>query len=108
MKGWIRVMAGVALAVPLAVLPGWAQPPATDPGPDEERMPAMMRMMREMHGDMDRMRAEMRGEGMHAMRERMQGMAKRMERMTGMMERHQRRLESGCPAMAPKEPKTSR
>ena len=96
-----RLAIGVVLATGLAVLPVTAQPLSPDPGPEEERMPAMTQSLRDMHRDMERMRGEMRGEGMGAMRERMDGMAKRMERMAKMMERHQRRVESGCPALAP-------
>jgi hypothetical protein len=96
---------GVVLTIPLAVMPVMAQTMKPDPGPEEERMPAMMRMMREMHRDMERMRGEMRGDGMRGMHERMGGMTMRMERMTRMLERHQQRLESGCPALAPKDPK---
>ena len=101
----------VALAIPLAMTPVTAQTLSPDPGPEEERMPAMMQMMREMRRDMDQMRRDMeqmRGDGMPAMRGRMGGMSTRMDRMAGMMERHQRRLESGCPALAPKGPKNGR
>jgi len=41
-----------------------AQTARPDRGPEEERMPAMMRMMRDMHRDMERMRGEMRREDM--------------------------------------------
>jgi hypothetical protein len=74
---------GVALVIPLAVLPAVAQTLKPDPGPEEERMPAMTRTMRGMHRDMEHMRGEMRGEHMRGMRERMGA--------------------SGCPALAPKE-----
>ena len=38
----------VALAIPLAVMPLMAQAGKPDPGPEEERMPGMMRMMQDM------------------------------------------------------------
>ena len=97
---------GVALTLSLAVMPVMAQTAKPDPGPEEERMPGMMRMMQDMHRDMESMRGEMHGDGMRGMRERMDGMARRMERMTQMMEHHHRMPESGCPALAPKGPKS--
>ena len=100
---------GVALAIPLAVMPVMAQTAKFDPPLEEERMPAMMRMMDDMRRDVERMRGEIHGEDMRGMRERMGGMAMRMERMTRMMERHQHRMESSCPGFAPKgEPASGR
>jgi hypothetical protein len=104
MRHVVSVLGGLALGAVLAVMPVTAQTMSPDPGPEEERMPAMMQMMREMRRDMDQMRRDMeqmRGDQMPAMRGRMGGMATRMDRMTAMMERHQRRLESGCPMLAP-------
>ena len=110
MRRMMSVIEGLALAsalaIPLAVMPVMAQTGKLDPPIEEERMPEMLRSMQEMHRDMEGMRGEMRGEGMRGMRERADGMAKRMEGMTHMMERHQQRLESGCPALAPKDPKS--
>jgi hypothetical protein len=57
--------------------------------------------MREMRGDMDRLRGDMQGQGSAAVRERMEAMSTRMGRMTEMMERHQRELQAACPRMAP-------
>ena len=98
-----RLAIATALAIPLLVLPALAQTLKPDPGPEEPRVPEMMRMMREMHAEMHRMQAEMgrRGMGMEPMHERMGGMSRRMERMTEMMERHQRELGERCPAMKP-------
>lgn len=72
-----RLAVGVALAIPLLVVPATAQL-RPDPGPEEELTPQMIRMMREMRADMDRMRDEMNRKGTGAMRERMGGMLTRM------------------------------
>jgi hypothetical protein len=99
-----RLVVGVALAIPLLVVPATAQL-RPDPGPVEDLTPQMIHMMREMRADMDRLRDEMNREGAGAMRERMGGIATRMQRMTEMLERHQRDLQQSCPRLAPKDPK---
>jgi len=99
-----KLAVGVALAIPLLVVPARAQL-RPDPGPEEPRTAQMIRMMRDMRADMDRMRDESSREGMGTMRERMGGMLVRMQRMTEMLERHQRDLQQSCPRLAPKDSK---
>ncbi len=84
-----RLAVATALAIPLVVLPAMAQTLKPDPGPEESRMPEMMRMLHEMRTEMDRMHEAMAtpDAGGAAMRERMGSMRSRMGRMTEMMER---------------------
>jgi hypothetical protein len=96
---------GVVLAISLLVVPATAQTLRPDPGPEEPRTPQMIRMMRDMRADMDRMRDEMSREGTGAMRERMGSVLTQMQRITEMLERHQRDLQQSCPGLAPKDPK---
>ncbi len=101
-----RLAVATALAIPLVVLPAMAQTLTPDPGPEEPRVPEMMRMLHEMRAEMDQMHEAMAKPDADdaAMRERMGGMRGRMGRMTEMMERHDRALREQCPGMktAPK------
>jgi hypothetical protein len=76
------------------------------PGPEEERMTQMMKMMGDMEQQMGQMQEQMKGmQGMGGMQGRMGQMRGSMRQMHTMMQQHRAGLQHGCPgAMAPATP----
>jgi uncharacterized protein (DUF885 family) len=98
-----KVVTGLAMLVLLGVFPGSAFAQSPNPGPEQERMAQMMKMMEQMQGQMKQMHEQMMGQ--------MQGQMKQMrEQMTGqmssMMQQHRAEMQKACHgAAASAEPK---
>lgn len=84
-----KVIAGLAMLAFLGAFfePALAQGP--NPGPGEERMAQMMKMMEQMQGQMKQMQEQMQGQ-MKQMHEKMMG------QMTGMMKQHGAEMMKSC------------
>ena len=78
------------------------------PGPEEERMTQMMKIMGEMEQQMGQMQEQMKGmQGMGAMPGRMGQMQGSMHQMQTMMKQHHAEMRQNCAgAMAPATPPT--
>jgi hypothetical protein len=100
MKVSTRIAMGLVALITLAA-PATAQGPARDPAPEEQRLNAMMTMMRGMQADMQQMREHMAAmHGTGAMPSGMEQMKTMMGRMQSMMEQHREQMPQ-CPALAP-------
>ena len=108
MKSLGTAVASLALlAVFLA--PAIAQKPtgSPSPGPEDERMTRMMKMMGDMQQQMGQMQEQMKGMG--AMQGRVDQMRGSMEQMQAMMQQHRAEMQQHCVgAMAPATPSTPR
>ena len=102
----------VAVFALLAVFltPVTAQKPSVSPspGPEEEQMTRMMKMMGDMQQQMGQMQEQMKGmQGMGGMQGRMGQMRGSMEQMQAMMQQHHAQMQQHCAgAMAPASPST--
>ena len=87
-----KVIAGLAILAFLGMFfePALAQGP--NPGPGEERMAQMMKMMEQMQGQMKQMHEQMQGQmgQMKQMHEQMMG------QMGGMMQQHRGEMMKAC------------
>lgn len=107
MKLMGTMVASLAL-IALFLTPATAQKQtgSPSPGPEEERMARMMKMMGDMEQQMGQMQEQMKGmQGMGAMQGRMGQMQGSMHQMRTMMQQHRAEMQQNCPgAMAPATP----
>jgi uncharacterized membrane protein (DUF106 family) len=98
-----KVITGLTLLVLLGVFAGSALAQSPNPGPEQERMAQMMKMMEQMQGQMKQMHEQMMGQmqgQMKQMREQMMG------QMSSMMHQHGAEMKKACHgAAAQAEPK---
>ena len=102
LKLWTSIFA-LALVLGVVLAPAIAQK-AKDgaaPGPADDQMTQMMKMMGQMQEQMKGMRDDMAGmKGMGPMQGRMDHMAGMMGQMNGLMrEHHAQMMQKGCPGM---------
>jgi TolA-binding protein len=111
MKPLGTIVASLAL-LGLFLAPAIAQKPtgSPSPGPEDERMTRMMKMMGDMQQQMGQMQEQMKGmQGMGAMQGRMGQMQSSMHQMRTMMQQHHAEMQQNCAgagAMAPATPST--
>ena len=109
MKLMGTMVASLAL-IALFLMPATAQKPtgSPSPGPEEEQMARMMKMMGDMEQQMGQMQEQMKGmQGMGAMQGRMGQMQGSMHQMQTMMKQHRAEMRQNCAgAMAPATPST--
>ena len=89
------LLTGLTTLVFLVALLGAALAQRPDPGPEEERMAQMMKMMEQMQGQMKEMHQQM-GQMKH-MQGQMSQMRQMHEQMVGMMRQHRVEMQKGCP-----------
>ena len=109
MKAFGTVVALIAL-VAVFLTPAIAQKAtgSPSPGPEEEQMTRMMKMMGDMEKQMGQMQEQMKGmQGMGGMHGRMGQMRGSMEQMSAMMQEHRTWMKDRCPAAVPTAPKKS-
>jgi uncharacterized membrane protein (DUF106 family) len=83
-----KMVTGLAMLVLLGVFPGAAFAQSPTPGPEQERMAQMMKMMEQMQGQMKQMREQM------------------TEQKSSMMQQHRAEMQKACHgAAASAEPK---
>jgi TolA-binding protein len=98
------VLTGLTILVFLVALLGSALAQRPSPGPEEERMAQMMKMMEQMQGQMKQMHEQMGH--MKQMQTQMSQMKQMHEQMAGMMQQHRAEMQKGCPgATVPDSPK---
>lgn len=98
-----KVLTGLTLLVLLGAFAGSALAQSPSPGPEQERIAQMMKMMEQMQGQMKQMHEQMMGQmqgQMKQMREQMMG------QMSSMMRQHGAEMQKACHgAAAQAEPK---
>ena len=98
-----KIVTGLAMLAILGVFPGSALAQQPNPGPEQERMTQMMKMMEQMQGQMKQMHEQMMGQmqgHMKQMREQMMG------QMSSMMHQQHAEMQKACHGgAAPAEPK---
>jgi TolA-binding protein len=106
MKSLTTIVASLTL-VALFLAPAIAQKStgSPSPGPEDEQMARMMKMMGEMEKQMGQMQEQMKSmQGMGAMHGRMGQMKGSMEQMQAMMQQHRAEMREHCQAIAPATP----